>query len=369
MLIIFPLTETKEILRNINGRFQGQKLCAIIGNEKTSLLNALSGFQKRGIAGEIKVNEKDLSECKNQIAYISLETNSNKQQQQLLTVEESLKFSMRLKLRVNTQQRRLKLMRLIQLIKLEGHERTLVKYLTEVQRRQLTIALEIVDSPKIIFVDALNGSSSIECVKLLKQLVLDGNRTVICAVDQPSAFVAEMFDDLYALANGKCIYHGNFKKILKFLTEINLQCPSTYNPLDYLMEVADDESKCESLAEKIQNGMNEEYSNGDDGDKVVTAAVAEDDLQATASFCNQFMYLMQRNIVIMKRDRTYIYFRLFAHLFLGLLVGLLFSNVRDDALNVFKHFRLIIGILIILLYSSVYSQITMCEYRSVVKDM
>lgn len=67
---------------------------------------------------------------------------------------------------------------------------------------------------------------------LLKQLALEG-RTIICTIHQPSAMVFEMFDHLYIVAEGKCIYQGSVKGVVPYLQESNLFCPSYHNPADY----------------------------------------------------------------------------------------------------------------------------------------
>lgn len=67
---------------------------------------------------------------------------------------------------------------------------------------------------------------------MLKKLAIDG-RTVICTLHQPSALAFKLFDHVYAIANGKCIYSGRSQNVLQFLSELNLDCPETYNPADY----------------------------------------------------------------------------------------------------------------------------------------
>jgi ABC-type multidrug transport system ATPase subunit len=248
---------------------------------------------------------------------------------------------------------------------LEGHEKTFVKHLSGGQRKRLSIALEIINDPKIIFLDectsGLDSASSYQCIKLLRQLVYKGH-TIICTIHQPSTLMLEMFDHIYAVANGQCIYQGSLKNLLKFLKEIDFQCPQTYNPVDYLMEIANDiygERNCD-LINQIENGRNEKYCQN--LKYVKTYESDEFEAYPTPTFNSQLLYLMQRNAVIIFRDFTYTYFRLFAHLFLGILVGFTFWQIGNDASSVFKDFRLLIGVMILLVYTSVYSQITLCEY-------
>lgn len=56
---------------------------------------------------------------------------------------------------------------------------------------------------------------------------------MICTIHQPSASVFEMFDHLYAISDGRCIYQGSIKGLIPYLEECGLQCPSYHNPADY----------------------------------------------------------------------------------------------------------------------------------------
>lgn len=132
------------------------------------------------------------------------------------------------------------------------------------QRKRLAIALELVDNPPVMFFDeptsGLDSSTSTQVISLLKQLAEEG-RTIICTIHQPSALVFGLFDHLYALAEGYCIYTGNTQMLLPFLTELDLICPKTYNPSDYLLEISthDYGEQNGRLIEKIQNGKSMAY--------------------------------------------------------------------------------------------------------------
>lgn len=42
-----------------------------------------------------------------------------------------------------------------------------------------------------------------------------------------------MFDHLYAVAEGKCIFSGATNSLIPFLSDLDLICPESYNPTDY----------------------------------------------------------------------------------------------------------------------------------------
>lgn len=59
-------------------------------------------------------------------------------------------------------------------------------------------------------------------------------RTVICTIHQPSASLFDLFDRIYILARGKCIYQGEPNQLVPYLSDsIGAECPHTYNPADF----------------------------------------------------------------------------------------------------------------------------------------
>ena len=43
----------------------------------------------------------------------------------------------------------------------------------------------------------------------------------------------ETFDRLYLLAEGQCIYRGLTTRLVDFLSSLDMNCPTYYNPADY----------------------------------------------------------------------------------------------------------------------------------------
>lgn len=86
----------------------------------------------------------------------------------------------------------------------------------------------------IFYVDnsGLDSSSSAHCVQLLHNLSREG-RTIILTVHQPSAAIYEMFDQVYVLAQGQCVYRGTSKDTLSYLAENGLQCPMYHSLADF----------------------------------------------------------------------------------------------------------------------------------------
>lgn len=84
----------------------------------------------------------------------------------------------------------------------------------------------------LFFYSGLDDLSSSQCISLL-QGVAHGGRTVICSIHQPSAKIFGMFDNVYVLAEGYCVFRGRGSEIVEYVENIGLKCPLSYNPADY----------------------------------------------------------------------------------------------------------------------------------------
>lgn len=285
----------------------------------------------------------------------------------LLTVSESMNFAFKLKTgnSVNAFKKWKKICDILETFGLANKENELVGNLSGGQQKRLAIAVEIVDDPQVLFLDecttGLDSSSSRKCIQILKNLAREG-RTIVCTIHQPSGLLIRMFDHLYALADGQCVYQGSGALLVKFLSEINLQCPSSNNPADFLLETVTGVygEKNYELVEKIENGRNENYREVNVDHLVnelitTTTTTPSTSIASLHSFSSQFYDLLVRNFLISYRDKSFVYIRMFMHVAVGVLLGLIYFGIGNEATQIFNNFKLIFVALSFLVYTSYYS--------------
>ncbi|XP_032683637.1 ATP-binding cassette sub-family G member 1-like [Odontomachus brunneus] len=112
------------------------------------------------------------------------------------------------------------------------------------EKKRLSIALELIDNPLFMLLaeptTGLDSSVSVQCVTALKKLAQTG-RTIICTIHQPSAMLYEMFDHIYLVVDGHCMYRSPPGDTINYFARQGLQCPKYHKSADYMLEVVSKE--------------------------------------------------------------------------------------------------------------------------------
>jgi ABC-type multidrug transport system ATPase subunit len=73
------------------------------------------------------------------------------------------------------------------------------------QRKRLTIAVELVANPSIVFMDeptsGLDARAAAIVMRTVRNIVNTG-RTIVCTIHQPSIDIFESFDEVFSLGEG-----------------------------------------------------------------------------------------------------------------------------------------------------------------------
>jgi len=356
----------KEILHFIHGRFLPGQLIAIMGPSgagKSTLLDLLSGYRISGVRGCVFVNsrERDLEEFRRVSCYIT----QDDRLQPLLSVEENMKVAADLKLpaKYKEVEKEEIINEILRILGLFEAKKTRAVQLSGGQKKRLSIALELVNNPLVLFLDEpTTGLDSASChltVKLMKSLARQG-RTIVCTIHQPSATLFEEFDHVYVLAAGECLYQGSPQNLVPFLSSVGLACPNFHNPADYIIELACGEhglDKIDILVKGTHNGRTiawfHDAENIQHTDHVerphrsprLPGLRCHSSLQATSQL-NQLSVIIKRGFLKVSRDATLTYMRFVANVLVGFMLGLLYWGSGVDGSRVLDNYNLLFSILI-----------------------
>ncbi|KAJ4844769.1 hypothetical protein Tsubulata_003473, partial [Turnera subulata] len=123
------------------------------------------------------------------------------------------------------------------------------------QRKRLTIAVELVSNPAVIFMDepttGLDARAAAIVMRVVKNIVKT-NRTIVCTIHQPSIDVFEAFDELILLKRGgQVIYSGELglhsSKLIEYFESIPRvpKIKENYNPATWMLDVTSPSSEAQ----------------------------------------------------------------------------------------------------------------------------
>ncbi|KAI5084731.1 hypothetical protein GOP47_0000900 [Adiantum capillus-veneris] len=214
-----------QLLRGVSGTFKPGVLTALVGVSgagKTTLMDVLAGRKTGGyIEGNISIS--GYPKKQDTFARIAGYCEQTDIHSPNITVRESVVYSawLRLPKDVDKMERLMFVDEVMELVELDSIQDAIVGLpgvngLSTEQRKRLTIAVELVANPSIIFMDeptsGLDARAAAIVMRTVRNTVNTG-RTVVCTIHQPSIDIFEAFDELLLMKRGgRVVYAGPLGK-------------------------------------------------------------------------------------------------------------------------------------------------------------
>ncbi|KAH7553399.1 hypothetical protein JRO89_XS12G0007400 [Xanthoceras sorbifolium] len=246
-----------QLLRDVSGAFRPGILTALVGVSgagKTTLMDVLAG-RKTGGYIEGNINISGFPKNQETFARVSGYCEQNDIHSPYVTVYESLLYSawLRLSSSIDSKARKMFVEEVMELVELQPLRDALVglpgvEGLSTEQRKRLTIAVELVANPSIIFMDEPTSGLDARAAAIVMRTVrntVDTGRTVVCTIHQPSIDIFEAFDELLLMKRGgQVIYAGPLGRHSHKLVEYFEAVPGVakikdgYNPATWMLDVS-----------------------------------------------------------------------------------------------------------------------------------
>ncbi|KAL5222171.1 hypothetical protein ABZP36_026884 [Zizania latifolia] len=239
--------EERLLLRAVTCEAAPGEVVAIVGPSgagKTTLLSVLAGSADPGrvVAGAVMVNGCAMDAAR--FRRVSGHVPQDDALFPMLTVEESLVYSARLRLRGGgpgaAEARASELMAELGLRHVAGSR---VASVSGGERRRVSIGVDLVHDPAVLLLDeptsGLDSGSALHIVKMLRDMAAAHGKTVVLTIHQPGFRILELLDRVVLLADGAVRHHGPLALLETRLAASGHVIPPHVNVLEYAMEAID----------------------------------------------------------------------------------------------------------------------------------
>lgn len=334
------------------------------GSGKTTLLNTLAQRQNATTSGKIAINghERSLATHRDVSAFVEQEDTLIGS----LTVKETLQYSAKLALPrgVAAHELQHRVGHLLKSFGLRNQSQTLVgtplqKGLSGGQKRRVSVATQLITSPKILYLDeptsGLDSTASFEVVSFLRDFARRNNILMIASIHQPSTKTFELFDKVCLLSQGKACFYGSRPELLSFLQSIDLPVPAMTNPAEHILDITNVDFSTQSDAEqsrldRITSAWRQSPQAANLQRNVQSsAALGEDQLLGSTgqkpSTMHQVFTLLHRSFIKSYRDLTAYWIRVVMYMGLAIMMGTVWLRLSTDQAHIQPFINAIVSIL------------------------
>ena len=338
------------LLKNVYGYVRPGELvsiCGVSGAGKTTLLDVLAHRKNIGvISGDELIDGRPPgSDFQRGTSYAEqFDVHEGTQ-----TVREALRFSAELRQPFETPlvEKHAYVEEIIALLEMEDIADAVIGSpeagLVIEQRKRVTIGVELAAKPELLlFLDeptsGLDSQSAFNIVRFLRKLALAG-QAILCTIHQPNASLFENFDRLLLLQKGgETVYFGDIGKdagvLRSYFHKYGADCPPEANPAEWMLDAirigdrdwGDIWSQSSELAETQETILRLKR------ERMTSVGLHPPTGQKeyATPLWHQIKTVNKRQHLAFWRTPNYGFTRLFNHVIVALLTGLIFLHIDDD---------------------------------------
>ncbi|XP_033514287.1 ABC transporter G family member 1-like [Nicotiana tomentosiformis] len=215
------------------------------------------------------------------------------------------------------------------------------------EKRRLSICMEILTRPKLLFLDeptsGLDSAASYYVMNGISRQRL--GRTIITSIHQPSAEVFNLFHNLCLMSSGRTVYFGPASAAIELFGTNGFPCPTLQNPSDHFLKTIN-----KDFYEDIEHGLAGRKPTEEVVDLLINSYKSSEgyhkiqnqvleicqqggeilEKRSHANFTTQSLVLTRRSSVNMFRDLGYYWMRFASYVVIALGLGSIYYNVDSS---------------------------------------
>ncbi|KAL2906904.1 ABC transporter G family member 5 [Bienertia sinuspersici] len=361
----------RTVLSQVNCRARPWEILAIVGPSgagKSTLLEILAG-KITPQSGSVLINNNAIEKAN--FNKISGFVTQKDMLFPLLTVEETLMFSAKLRLKLPPSELCSRVKSLMQELGLDHVAKTRVgndgvRGVSGGERRRVSIGVDVIHDPKVLILDeptsGLDSTSALQIIDMLKNMAETRGRTIILSIHQPGFRIVKQFNSILLLANATVLHHGTVDRLGFKLRHLGLELPPHCNviefAIDYLETIQqqqqEEEENSVSSLQQVARARRKTLQQLFQQSKVMDEESAYIRIEVeTHSFSNsrlrEIMILSQRFSKLVFRTKELFACRTLQMLVSGLVLGSIFYDLKHDLEGAFERVGLFAFILTFLL--------------------
>ena len=221
-----------------------------------------------------------------------------------------------------------------------------VKGISGGEKRRVTIAIQILTDPRILFLDeptsGLDAFTASSIIEVLRGLAEEG-RTLVLTVHQSRSDLFQYFQNVLLLARGgHSVYAGKGSSMLSHFASLGFDCPTTTNPADFVLDLItvnlQSATKEAASRDKVKSLVLEWNKSKQPLNQTISHIATPDELGSLARsmtpFHIAFPILLHRSLINFRRNPPSIVARTTQVLGYAICVTLFFAPLQSDYYSV-----------------------------------
>jgi ATP-binding cassette subfamily G (WHITE) protein 2 len=169
------------------------------------------------------------------------------------------------------------------------------------------------------------------------------------------------------MCKGRCVYHGPAMGVVPYFSTYGYQCEPYDNPADYALDVLIDVSRTPETLTQLSNVYSTTYAdifalahqqNSLNDNENIEHERLKFKVEAARSLGSEIFYLSQRTLRNVVRNPALAFSQIIASIIIGLLVGLLFNDIKK---TIDPGVQNRLGAIFFIVISQIFSNLTALE--------